>query len=193
MAEPTPTDNSGAKGTPDLEQQIERQKAEIAALKADKETLETQLADEKATREKLDKQLADALTEDDIKAAVEKARSDAKAEADEAEKGWKAREKRLTVENALIAAGCIDSQAAMAHIDLDKVEVASDGHISGLDTKGLAEARPYLFDSANAGVSSAKDPAGGTKTILTRKEIADIKDPQERRARLQESLEASEN
>lgn len=182
---------NGAKGAPDLEQQIERQKAEIATLKADKESLAKQLEDEKAAREKLDKQLAEALTDDDIKAAVEKAREDAKAQAEAAEKDWREREKRLTVENALIAAGCIDAQAAMAHIDMDKVEVASDGHVSGLDTRGLAEGRPYLFDTSNAGVSSAANPAGGQKTTKSRKEIAEIADPQERR-RLLAECEASD-
>lgn len=181
----------GPKGTPDLEQQIERQKGEIASLKADNENLAKQLSDEKAAREKLDKQLADALTEDDVKAAVEKARDDAKAEAEKAEQGWKAREKRLTVEKALVENGCIDSQAAMAHIDLDKVDVAPDGHVSGLDVRGLSEARPYLFAASNAGVSSANDPAGGARKTKTRKEIAEMKDPSERLKLIEESIEAN--
>lgn len=188
-----PAGEGGANGTPDLKQQIERQKAEIADWKAKCEAAEQKYASEKAAREELDKQLKEALTEEDVNAAVEKALEKAEQEAERAEQGWKEREKRLTIENKLIEAGCIDAQAAMAHIDMDKVQIAPDGHISGLDVKELSESRKYLFDANGAGVSSAAEPGGGAKSIKTRKEIADIEDPDERMRLIEENLEASKS
>lgn len=194
MAENDPKQGEGgAAGTPNLEEANKRLTSENAALKAEKEALSQQLADEKAAKEGLEKQLKDALTDEDVSAAVQKALADAKAESDAQAQAWKEREKRLTVENALIAAGCVDAAAAMAHVDLGKVEVASDGHVSGLDAKALAESRPYLFASAQGGTSSAWEPGGGADKAMTRKEIAEIKDPQERREALGKLVEANKD
>lgn len=111
---------AGAKGEPDLKAQNARLTQERDDWKKRAEEAEGQLKD-------LNDSLAKALTEDDVKAAVEEAQGEAKKAADAAESAWKQREKSLVVENALIAAGCSDTVGAIAHLDMDGIDVAKDG------------------------------------------------------------------
>ena len=132
---PQPGGEGGAKGEPDLKAQNARLTQERDDWKKRAEEAEGQLKD-------LNDSLAKALTEDDVKAAVEEAQGEAKKAADAAESAWKQREKSLVVENALIAAGCSDTVGAIAHLDMDGIDVAKDGHVSGLDVakvKGTVE------------------------------------------------------
>lgn len=172
-------------GTPSDEQKAKRLEKEVADLKE-------QLAEAKKNAEEFQKKLDDALTEEDVKKAVEAAKAEAaKIQTDAAAKAA-AREKRLVVENELIKANCIDTTSALAHIDLDKVEVASDGHISGLDVSGLAESHKHLFEQSNTSrVSSAGTPGGNGKK-MTKEEIMSIKDSHERRAAIAENADLFE-
>ena len=138
----------------------------------------------------LNDSLAKALTEDDVKAAVEEAQGEAKKAADAAESAWKQREKSLVVENALIAAGCSDTVGAIAHLDMDGIDVAKDGHVSGLDVAKVKESYPHLFDAETV-VSSAATPGGPVKK-MTKDEIMAIKDPAERRAKIAEHMDLFE-
>lgn len=170
-------------GTPSDEQKAKRLEKEVADLKE-------QLAEAKKNAEEFQKKLDDALTEEDIKKAVEAAKEEAaKIQTDAAAKAA-AREKRLVVENELIKANCIDTTSALAHIDLDKVEIASDGHISGLDVSGLAESHKHLFEQSNTSrVASAGTPGGNGKK-MTKEEIMSIKDPIDRQEKWAEMLES---
>lgn len=180
---PPAGDEGGPKGAPDLEAANKRLTAENANLKQANDDLQKQL-------DGLNAGLAKALTEDDVKAAVEAAQGEAKKTADAAEAAWKAREKALVVENALIAAGCTDTVGMIAHLDLDAVEVAKDGHVSGLDVAKAKESCPHLFD-AGAVVSSAATPGGPAKK-MTKDEIMGIKDPAERRAKIADNMDLFE-
>lgn len=170
-------------GTPSDEQKAKRLEKEVADLKE-------QLAEAKKNAEEFQKKLDDALTEEDVKKAVEAAKAEAaKIQTDAAAKAA-AREKRLVVENELIKANCIDTTSALAHIDLDKVEIASDGHISGLDVSGLAESHKHLFEQSNTSrVASAGTPGGNGKK-MTKEEIMSIKDPIDRQEKWAEMLES---
>lgn len=178
-----PAGEGGPKGTPDLEAANKRLTTENANLKQANDDLQKQLDD-------LNAGLAKALTEDDVKAAVEDAQGEAKKAADEAEAAWKEREKRLVVENELVKAGCSDTVAAIAHLDLGSIEVAKDGHVAGLDVAKAKESYPHLFAEATV-VSSAATPGGPAKT-MTKNEIMGIKDPTERRAKIAENMDLFE-
>mgnify|MGYP002604894231 CR=1 FL=1 len=175
--------DGGPKGEPDHEAANKRLTTENANLKQANDDLQKQL-------DALNAGLAKALTEDDVKAAVQTAQDEAKKAADAAEAAWKEREKALVVENALIAAGCTDTVAAIAHLDLAQIEVAKDGHVSGLDVAKSKESYPHLFD-AGAVVSSAATPGGPAKK-MTKGEIMGIKDPAERRAKIAEHMDLFE-
>ena len=138
MAEPSgidPADPKGAEpgGTPSAEQKAKRLEQEVADLKK-------QLEEAKGQVTTLTENLGKALTEDDVKTAVEAAKQEAAAAASQ-------REKRLVVENELIKARCIDTAGAIAHIDMDGVQIAPDGHVSGLDVSKLAKDCGHLGSS----------------------------------------------
>ena len=157
QTDPKPNGDGGAKGEPDLKAQNARLTQERDDWKKRAEEAEGQLKD-------LNDSLAKALTEDDVKAAVEEAQGEAKKAADAAESAWKQREKSLVVENALIAAGCSDTVGAIAHLDMDGIDVAKDGHVSGLDVAKVKESYPHLFDAKTV-VSSAATPGGPAKKM----------------------------
>ncbi len=173
------------KGGPDLSEANKRLNGENAALKE-------QLASLQKQRDELDAKLGKALTQDDVAAAV-KAATDEAARAYEGEKAkWAASNKKLAVQGSLAQAGCIDAAALMAHVDMEGVDIAPDGHISGLDVAKLRESYPYLFNKPDAKpgnvVSSAQQPAGAPKK-MTKEEIVAIKDPAKRRKAIAENHE----
>lgn len=183
-SQPATTAGDGRpKGEPDLKAQNARLAQEREDWKKRAEDAESQLKD-------LNDGLEKALTEDDVKAAVEAAQGEAKKTSDAAEAAWKAREKALVVENALIAAGCSDTVGAIAHLEMDGIEVSKDGHVSGLDVGKLKETLPHLFGTATV-VSSAATPGGPAKK-MTKNEIVGIKDPAERRAKIAENMDLFE-
>ena len=186
--EPNGNDPQGQtepKGGPDDSQKMKRLEQE---LKAAKEQLEE--AKEQVTT--LTENLGKALTEDDVKAAVEAAKAEAEKAQQELAASASDREKRLTVENELIKANCIDTAGAMAHIDMGGVEIAKDGHISGLDVSKLAEDYAHLFQQPNTNsVSSAGTPGGAGKK-MTKEEIMAIKNPQKRHEAIRENYELFE-
>lgn len=179
----------GPKGQPD---EVQKQKRE--SLEARIKDLEEQLKTSKDREASLNADLEKALSQDDVNAAVKEAQEKAKAASDKAASDWAAREKMLTVTNALLAAGCSDTVAVIAHLDMDEIEVAKDGHISGLDTAKLAESYPYLFqkDATNTQTLSSASTPGGTGKKITKAEIVAIKDPQERRRLIAENQDLFE-
>lgn len=180
-----PQGQTEPKGGPDDSQKMKRLEQE---LKAAKEQLEE--AKEQVTT--LTENLGKALTEDDVKAAVEAAKAEAEKAQQELAASASDREKRLTVENELIKANCIDTAGAMAHIDMGGVEIAKDGHVSGLDVSKLAEDYAHLFQQPNTqSVSSAGTPGGAGKK-MTKEEIMAIKNPQKRHEAIRENYELFE-
>lgn len=189
MAEEATDQQQGAeqpKGGPDLTEANKRITSENAALKE-------QLAAMQKQRDELDTKLGKALTQEDVAAAVKAANDEAK-KAYEGEKAkWAASNKRLAVQGSLAQAGCIDAAALMAHVDMEGVDIAPDGHISGLDVAKLQADYPYLFKQPEPNkpdnvVPSAQQPAGAPKK-MTKEEIVAIKDPAERRKAIAENHE----
>lgn len=171
----------GGAGKPDDSQKMKRLEAEIESLKQ-------QLADSKQQNADLTESLGKALTEDDVKQAVQAAKEEAEKKQQEAAEAATQREKRLVVENELVKAHCIDTAGAMAHIDMGGIEIAQDGHISGLDVAKLAGECKHLFQQPNTGkVSSAGNP-GGSGKAMTKDEIMAIKDGAARRAAIAENM-----
>lgn len=172
----------GAKGTPDLEAANKRLNAELKAANERAGALQEQV-------DALTESLGKALTEKDVEAAVAEVKAEAEKAAADAKAEWEADRLRLTVENALVAAGCTDTVGCMAHLDLSEVEVASDGHLSGLDCKALAGEHPHLFASGGntASVASAAAPGGPAKK-MTKEEIMAEKDPGKRRKLISENM-----
>ena len=139
----------------------------------------------------LNDSLAKALTEDDVKAAVEEAQGEvAKKAADAAESAWKQREKSLVVENALIAAGCSDTVGAIAHLDMDGIDVGQGRARVRPRCRQGQGVLPHLFDAKTV-VSSAATPGGPAKK-MTKDEIMAIRDPAERRAKIAEHMDLFE-
>lgn len=177
-----PKEPTEPKGGPDDSQKMKRLEQELKAAKE-------QLADFQKQVTDLTDNLGKALTEDDVKAAVEAAKAEAEKAQQELAASASDREKRLTVENELIKANCIDTAGAMAHIDMGGVEIAKDGHVSGLDVAKLAEDYAHLFQQPNtSSVSSAGTPAGAGKK-MTKEEIMAIKNPQKRHKAIEDNYE----
>ena len=177
-----PQENTEPKGGPDDSQKMKRLEQELKAAKE-------QLADFQKQVTDLTDNLGKALTEEDVKAAVEAAKAEAEKAQQELAASASDREKRLTVENELIKANCIDTAGAMAHIDMGGVEIAKDGHVSGLDVSKLAEDYAHLFQQPNtSSVSSAGTPGGAGKK-MTKEEIMAIKNPQKRHKAIAENIE----
>lgn len=174
----------GPKGEPDY-------KAQNARLTQERDDWKQRADDAESQLKTLNESLAKALTEEDVKAAVEAAQSEAKKASDAAEAAWKEREKRLVVENELVKAGCSDTVGLLAHLDLGKIEVASDGHVAGLDVAKAKESYPHLFGTANV-VSSAATP-NGPKKKMTKEEILGVKDPVECRNLIAQNMDLFEN
>lgn len=177
-----PQEPTEPKGGPDDSQKMKRLEQELKAAKE-------QLADFQKQVTDLTDNLGKALTEDDVKAAVEAAKAEAEKAQQELAASASDREKRLTVENELIKANCIDTAGAMAHIDMGGVQIAPDGHVSGLDVSKLAEDYAHLFQQPNtSSVSSAGTPAGAGKK-MTKEEIMAIKNPQKRHEAIADNIE----
>lgn len=177
-----PQEPTEPKGGPDDSQKMKRLEQELKAAKE-------QLADFQKQVTDLTDNLGKALTEDDVKAAVEAAKAEAEKAQRELAASASDREKRLTVENELIKANCIDTAGAMAHIDMGGVEIAKDGHVSGLDVAKLAEDYAHLFQQPNtSSVSSAGTLAGAGKK-MTKEEIMAIKNPQKRHQAIADNIE----
>lgn len=168
-------DPNAAGGQPSDEQKAKRLEQEVASLKKQLEEANGQVTS-------LTENLGKALTEEDVKAAVEAAKKEAEEAQQKASAAATEREKRLIVENELIKASCIDTAGAMAHIDMAGVEVAKDGHVSGLDVAKLSEEFKHLFQQPNAGTVNSAGMPGGNGKKMTKKEVMAIKDPAERRA-----------
>jgi len=174
-------EDKGAKGSPDL-------KAENTRLNEELKVSNKRVDDLQAQLETLNGSLAKALTQEDVEAAVKDAQEAAEEAHKESEEAWEAERKRLSVENALIAAGCTDTIGCVAHLDMAKIEVASDGHLSGLDVEALAKDHPHLFkQGGNTGtVASAAAPGGPAKKMT--KET----DPTKRRQLISENMDLFE-
>lgn len=178
--------DGGAKGSPDP-------KAENARLKSELERARSHIADLEKQQTTLQESLNEAMSEEDVKSAVEKAKSEAEELYAAAQQKWDAEKKRLSVENALVTAGCTDVVGCVAHLDLDKIEVAADGHIAGLDTKALAKEHPHLFAAGqNTSTVSSAAPAGGPAHTITKEEIMKERDGAKRRALIADHMDLFE-
>lgn len=179
-------EDKGAKGSPDL-------KAENTRLKEELKAANKRVDDLRAQLDSLNESLAKALTQEDVEAAVKDAQEAAEEAHKESEEAWEAERKRLSVENALIAAGCTDTIGCVAHLDMAKIEVASDGHLSGLDVKALAKDHPHLFkQGGNTGTVASAAAPGGPARKMTREEIMKETDPTKRRQLISENMELFE-
>lgn len=179
-------EDKGAKGSPDLKAENTRLKEELKAANKRADDLQAQL-------DSLNESLAKALTQEDVEAAVKDAQEAAEEAHKESEEAWEAERKRLSVENALIAAGCTDTIGCVAHLDMAKIEVASDGHLSGLDVKALAKDHPHLFkQGGNTGTVASAAAPGGPARKMTREEIMKETDPTKRRQLISENMELFE-
>lgn len=179
-------EDKGAKGSPDL-------KAENTRLNEELKVSNKRVDDLQAQLETLNGSLAKALTQEDVEAAVKDAQEAAEEAHKESEEAWEAERKRLSVENALIAAGCTDTIGCVAHLDMAKIEVASDGHLSGLDVEALAKDHPHLFkQGGNTGTVASAAAPGGPAKKLTKEEIMKETDPTKRRQLISENMELFE-
>lgn len=143
----------GAKGKPD---------AAIAASKYKQERDEARekVADLTAQIEALRESVKGLKTAEDVQAAVDDALSRSNSEFEAVRRKWEERERELAVSTELAQAGCIDSKAACAHIDLSRVAVGEDGKVSGLDVDALRGSHPYLFGVRQQAGSTGVKPSG---------------------------------
>jgi len=179
-------EDKGAKGSPDL-------KAENTRLNEELKVSNKRVDDLQAQLETLNGSLAKALTQEDVEAAVKDAQEAAEEAHKESEEAWEAERKRLSVENALIAAGCTDTIGCVAHLDMAKIEVASDGHLSGLDVEALAKDHPHLFkQGGNTGTVASAAAPGGPAKKMTKEEIMKETDPTKRRQLISENMDLFE-
>jgi uncharacterized protein YPO0396 len=118
--------------------------AALSRIQAERDSLRSQVAD-------LSKRLDAAKTLEDIEAAKKQA-------SDEAQAAYEAKMLDLGIEVALTKAGCINTRAAKALVDVSSLSLDGDG-VKGLDVAALAKEAPYLFQAPRT-VATGTPPAG---------------------------------
>lgn len=151
---------------------------QIENYKKERDEWKSKLAEAEAREKAMQEKLSFALSTEDVTKAVKEAKDAAAKEAKTQSDAWAAKEKAMAVTNKLLSSGCIDEVSALAHVDMSKVEIASDGHISGLDVEALKKDRPHLFSGAQTFSTGAALGSSGKK--MTRSEIMAIKDTRKR-------------
>lgn len=132
--------NQNAKGAPNDEQRYNRAVSEREEWKQKYSELEAKLKD--------------GLKAEDLEAV----KKEAKAEREALEAKHASALLSASVDLALISAGCRDTAAAKAHIELSELSL-KDGKVDGLDATALAKEYPYLFQTTTLKTVGAQ-PAG---------------------------------
>lgn len=130
-------------------QRIEGERDELKAKVAE---LEGQIAE-------LGKGSADAEA---LKAKVDELTAKVETDKTEFEARMAVRDKEYALDTALLAAGCRDTKAARAHVDMDGLKVEG-GRLAGFDPESFKKDRPYLFGPAETQSSAA--PSGGAGAL----------------------------
>lgn len=156
-AKPDEPKADGPKGKPD---------AAIAASKYKEERDEArqQVADLTAQIEQLSESVKGMKSAEEVQAAVDEALSKANGDFSALKEKWEQRERELVVSEQLAKAGCIDSAAACAHIDMAQVQVGEDGKVSGVDVEALKASYPYLFGTRPQAGSTGFKPSGAPES-----------------------------
>lgn len=134
----------------------------IAASKyrEERDAARQQAADLTTQLEALRKSTEGLKSAEDVQAAVDEALAKAQADYDASKAKWHQRERSLAVGMALTQAGCIDPTAAVAHVDMDKVEIDDKGDVKGLDLESMKTSYPYLFGVRRDAGKTGLDPDG---------------------------------
>lgn len=148
---------TGPKGEPNWQMAAE-------GYRTERDTYKQQVADLTAQVEQLKSSLEGAKSAEDVQAAIDTAINEANQRFEADKTKWAEREKGLLVANALAEAGCIDSTAATAHVDLSQFEVGEDGKLTGLDMDTMRNDYPYLFGKRTNPGSTGGKPAGPAET-----------------------------
>lgn len=143
----------GAKGKPD---------ASIAAskYKEERDAARQQVTDLTAQLEQLRESVKGMKTAEDVQTAVDEALNKSNSDFQATREKWEQRERELAVSAELAQAGCIDTKAACAHIDLSQVKVGEDGKVSGVDIESMRQSLPYLFGVRQKAGSTGGKPEG---------------------------------
>lgn len=111
----------------------------------------TELQKVSGDKEALEKKLAE------ITDGAEKAKTDL-------ETRMAARDKEYALDTALLKAGCRDTKAARAHVDLEALKLDGEA-LAGFDADTFKKDRPYLFEaSTKVDSAAASKGAGGGLT-----------------------------
>ena len=139
--------------------------ARIAAskYKEERDAARQQVADLTAQLESLRESTKGLKTAEDVQQAIDDALSKSNSAFEETKRKWERRERELAVSTELAQAGCIDSKAACAHIDLDGVSIGEDGKVEGVDVEGLKRSYPYLFGIRQQAGRTGLPPQGAAE------------------------------
>jgi hypothetical protein len=83
---------------------------------------------------------------EELKKKLDEMTEAAAKERTEFEGRMSARDKEFALETALLKAGCLDTKAARAHVDMDKLSIGEDGKLAGFDAESFAKDKSYLFE-----------------------------------------------
>lgn len=148
-----PTGQNGPKGKPDAAIAASKYKEERDAARQKVEELTAQL-------DSLRESVNGLKSAEDVQKAVDEALSKSNADFEATRQKWEQRERELAVSAQLAQAGCIDSAAACAHIDMANVQIGDDGKVSGVDIEAMKGTYPYLFGVRPQAGSTGLKPSG---------------------------------
>lgn len=121
--------------------------ARMKALQEEKDSLLKQF-EEASTKAK---------TADELNAEIEKLRTESAKRDEEYTKQMESLKVNSVLDTALIKAGCVDTVATKAHIDLSKITLDGD-ELTGFSVEELKTSKPYLFQQTK--VKDVGVPAG---------------------------------
>jgi len=134
-------------------QQYDEMKAKLEARLQEKESeLSKFMTDLESLKEK-------ANTAEEYKSELDKIKQEAEENATRFAQEKAQLELTSELDKALLAAGCIDTKAARAHINLENVKLES-GKLAGFDADSFKAEKAYLFPqpTVNAGVPKTGAP-----------------------------------
>lgn len=95
-----------------------------------------------------------------LKAKVEELTAKVEADKTEYDARMAVRDKEYALDTALLKAGCRDTKAARAHVDIESAKV-EDGKLVGLDLEAFKKDKPYLFGQVETHSSAAASSGAG--------------------------------
>jgi hypothetical protein len=131
-------------------------------VEAERDELKTKVGELEGQIAELGKGAGDAEA---LKAKVDELTARVEADKTEFDARMAVRDKEYALDTALLAAGCRDTKAARAHVDMEALKVEG-GKLAGFDPESFKKDRPYLFGETET-VSTGLPSNGASESAET--------------------------